>query len=323
MKFLLPVLGFVSITGSAALDECSQLCKLIPGSCNINKGSYCKNGHSCMDFFWFVDNQILCNETSRDCVRKREVTCAEARGIVSSNNASKLRSWQSFEIDGTFLGSFLTAVSNNGRFLSAIAQGVDRRPSQPELDIYRAAAGLVSSPPNWVAIHQLSETLERHPLITEPSFIFKNGRNAVKALLASLLASSSAMESLFSARLSDGQIINDFTVYEGFSISEFEKCWVYNSKSNQLMKDVTITVLPSIIFANIEEYSDRASTFKEVPTVLDFSKVARVQPSAGSPMYRIIGVIRPTSSPLARFELVDPCTPIRWYDRHALIYERI
>ena len=65
-------------------DECSDICRRIPGACS-DKGSYCKNNMVCMDLFWCADN-IICNHATSTTRPPRALTCAEARDIVAHYN---------------------------------------------------------------------------------------------------------------------------------------------------------------------------------------------------------------------------------------------
>ncbi len=73
-------------------DECESICSLIPGACS-SKGSYCKNGHACMDMFWFTDNAVICNSSNEVWTGRREVLCSQARSIVSGGNRAGIVSF--------------------------------------------------------------------------------------------------------------------------------------------------------------------------------------------------------------------------------------
>ena len=83
-------------------DSCSDICSLIPGACS-SKGSYCKHGDACMDLFWSIRDQVLCNSANPGCSSGSNaiVTCTEAESIVSSRNRSGIRSLVSSSVDVT------------------------------------------------------------------------------------------------------------------------------------------------------------------------------------------------------------------------------
>ena len=88
MRALCIVLTWVTIVGA---DECSDVCTLIPGACS-SKGSYCKNGHACMDLFWYRRDEILCNHEDAGCPDTNELLCSEAQQIVASRNDAGIQS---------------------------------------------------------------------------------------------------------------------------------------------------------------------------------------------------------------------------------------
>ena len=71
-----------SVAYHTSIDRVGGLCS--------NKGSYCKEGRSCMDLFWLIE-AVICNHTSMLCRGKPGVSCAGANRIIATNNVPEIR----------------------------------------------------------------------------------------------------------------------------------------------------------------------------------------------------------------------------------------
>ena len=88
MRFL--ITSLITLVGTIIptfADECADVCTMIRGSCS-HKGSYCKNGHACMDLFWSLENREICNHSIAGCENKKEVSCTDAARIVETRNSA-------------------------------------------------------------------------------------------------------------------------------------------------------------------------------------------------------------------------------------------
>ena len=70
-------------------DECADICTVIPNSCS-HKGSYCKNGHACMDLFWSIEEREICNQSIGGCENKKALLCSDATRIVQTRNSARI-----------------------------------------------------------------------------------------------------------------------------------------------------------------------------------------------------------------------------------------
>jgi hypothetical protein len=83
-----PLVILALLFGASSADDCQTICTLVGGACS-SKGSYCKNGHACMDLFWFSDS-MLCNSSVSGCNTDRPLLCSQATTIVRSSNSGGL-----------------------------------------------------------------------------------------------------------------------------------------------------------------------------------------------------------------------------------------
>ena len=81
------VVLLISLIGVTLADECGDICTAVPGACS-HKGSYCKNGHACMDLFRSPEG-VLCNSLTPGFKSTfSPLLCSDARAILASGSAS-------------------------------------------------------------------------------------------------------------------------------------------------------------------------------------------------------------------------------------------
>ena len=320
----LVIATFIFLTGAAFADDCDKICRLIPGSCS-SKGSYCKNGHTCMDLYWLSDI-VICNHTSRECIGRPPVTCAEATGIVASNNARGIRSSASFEIAGTLLGSAIHGLVESQRFRDALQLGVDGTPSEPELNVFIAVAAYAQDTERWNNIHQLALAIEATPAAFASRYrsdLFRQSDAAFGVVFESMVHASTLLDSVLSVGLESGERVFKFTAYTGLGNRRFEDCLYLRQDYSRIhpRQMETVASLPSVIFVRILEYSERASSFSEIPHEFNFNDVAHVQPGAGPARYRLLNTIG-YSGRMSDYSR-GPQGPVSAHGLTAVIYERI
>lgn len=77
------IILLMSLVGVAVSDECGDICTAVPGACS-HKGSYCKNGHACMDLYLSPEG-VLCNSQTPGYLSSFTLLlCKQARIILSS-----------------------------------------------------------------------------------------------------------------------------------------------------------------------------------------------------------------------------------------------
>jgi hypothetical protein len=80
------IILLISLFRFALSDECGEICIAVPGACS-HKGSYCKNGHACMDLFRSPEG-VLCNSQTPGYLSSfTPLLCEQARAILSSGTA--------------------------------------------------------------------------------------------------------------------------------------------------------------------------------------------------------------------------------------------
>ena len=312
---------------AAYADDCGKLCDLIRGSCS-SKGSYCKNGRTCMDLHWLTD-VVLCNHTARDCNRRPEVTCAEAAAIVASDNERAIRGSSTFEIAGTLVGSTIQALVELREFRQALGLGVDGNPSETESNVFTALSSYARNTESWNNVHELTLSIEATPAGRAYRYArewFRLTDEALDEVFESIIHASSLMESLLTVSLESGERVFEFTAYTGMGNRRFEEC-LYMGRRVFPRRTETVTSLPSLLFVSIKdfEYNDRAASFSEIPHEFNFNDVARVERRAGSPRYRLLNTIgyKSTSNGPVYQQSNGPRGPIARDNIAALIYERI
>jgi hypothetical protein len=268
----------------------------------------------------------MCNHTDDGCTGKREVTCAEARAITGSNNSQGLRSNRSggstvtpnpqsivtrtssfdpvlsqssnqnairsrgsFDMRGTYLGSALKMILHNRLFAVTMRNRADKTPSVHDLNVFDAIRR-VSENPNWDAIREMVLAVESHPGI-DPVY-YANDYAALQTVVSSLVASSSAAESLLSLRASNGLTFQSLIAQHGFGSSVFENCLFYDFVDNRNMRELAVQSLPNLLLVRIQEWNDRVVPYTEIPFDMNFRSVTEVEPAAGSPNYRLVGIVR-------------------------------
>jgi hypothetical protein len=306
-------------------DECSDICTSIPLACS-HKGSYCKNGHSCMDLFWLVEGEIFCNHTNLGCVGKREVTCTEARAIVSSRNAGRargsgstsdppspppavasrnpgrshnapvvdFRSRDSLDMTGSLLGCIVDILMSNRQFVSAVASGVSSRSERHDMDVLNGLQRRLQSN-SWEDGREFVTAIERHPQIEMPGIhsvnrlMYRNSPFSTQTVFKSLIAASESIASLFTLVSSSGEHYSYLEAKneEGESL---ETSLVVNYSTS--LSSMAFSTLPNLLLVMMTFRNDRCRPLDDIPFEIDFARIAqRVHSSAGSTRYRLVALV--------------------------------